>query len=395
MAIKKIKRFFELEAAAGIFIAAFALIAIFIANSPFNHAFENLLESEHIIRFDNWQYSASLREWIKEGLMTIFFFHVALEIKKEILVGSLSNPKTLAMPIIGAIGGMVVPALIYLLIAKLMNAPQISHGWPIPVATDIAFAIAALAVVGKNIPNPLRVFLLTLAVVDDLGAIALIAGLFGHDIDYISLAIAIGFFATLLLLSFLNFRRPWIFVVGGIFIWAYMLKSGFHPTLAGVLTAMAVPLKSNSPNYESPLEDLHDDFSAWVKYLILPLFALSNAGFSVQDFSLDFVLSPLVLAIFFGLFIGKPIGILGFIYLAKSLKIVQFARGMNFQNLFGASILCAIGFTMSLFLASLAFENAQSIIIAQTRFAVLLVSIIATLIGVLVLKMGKTNITIH
>lgn len=389
MALKKIKNFFELEAAAGIILGIFALIAIIIANSPFNIAFDNWLSTHHIIKFDNWQYDASLKDWIKEGLMAIFFFHVGLEIKKEILVGSLSNPKTLAMPIFGALGGMIVPALIYLGIAYSFNQPQIAKGWPIPVATDIAFAIAALALVGKKIPSALRVFLLTLAVVDDLGAVALIAALFGHDIDYISLAIAFGFFGTLLLLSALNLRRPWIFVVGGVFIWAYMLKSGFHPTLAGILTAIAVPLKSNSKDFESPLEDLHDDFSAWVKYFILPLFALSNAGFSLNNFSLEMVTSPLVLAISFGLFLGKPIGVIGFIYLAKVIKIVQIPRTISFKNLFGASILCSIGFTMSLFLASLAFGDADIQMNAQIRFAVLLTSFIAAIVGILTLRAQK------
>ncbi len=386
MPLKKIRNFFELEAAAGIILGLFAIFAIIIANSPFSSAFQSWLSSEHIIQFSNWRHEASLKEWIKDGLMAIFFFHVGLEIKKEILVGELSNPKKLALPVFGALGGMIAPALIYVIVVLANNSPELIKGWPIPVATDIAFAVAAIAIVAKNIPKSMKIFLLTLAVVDDLGAVVLIAALFGHNIDYQALAIALSIFVGLLGLSAINIRRPWIFVFGGLIMWAFMLQSGFHATLAGVLTAIAVPLKSNSENFESPLEDLHDDFSAWVKYAILPLFALSHAGFSFNGLGIDTISAPLFLAIFLGLVLGKPLGVLIFTILASKLGLAHLPQGANIRQTIGIGALCGIGFTMSLFLGGLAFANSDHLIESQIKFGVFSASIISGILGITLLS---------
>lgn len=391
MPIKKIRSFFELEAAAGIVLGVFAILAIIIANSPFAINFHNWLENPHIIQFSNWRHETSLKDWIKDGLMAIFFFHVGLEIKKEILIGELSNPKKLALPVFGALGGMIAPALLFVGIVSIFNKPEFIKGWPIPVATDIAFAVAAVAIIADKIPKSMKIFLLTLAVVDDLGAVVLIAALFGHNIDYQALALALSIFIGLLGLSALNIRRPWIFVVGGFFMWAFMLQSGFHATLAGVLTAIAVPLKSNSPDFESPLEDLHDDFSAWVKYAILPLFALSHAGFSLSGLGMETFSAPLFLAISIGLIIGKPLGVLIFTQLASKLNLAHLPDGANIRQTIGIGALCGIGFTMSLFLGGLAFPDADKIIEGQIKFGVFAASILSAIIGITLLSWKNHN----
>jgi Na+:H+ antiporter, NhaA family len=389
--MNRIKNFFEMESAAGIVLAVFAIFAIIIANTPFSPAFQNWLNSEHILQISNWHHQATIKDWIKDGLMAIFFFHVGLEIKKEIMVGSLSDAKTLALPIFGAIGGMLIPALIFCAIIFGFGQTNLLKGWPIPVATDIAFAIAAVAIIAHKIPSSLKVFLLTLAVVDDLGAVVLIATLFGHEIEYQALSIALCIFIGLLTLSFLNLRRPWLFVVGGIGIWAFMLQSGLHPTLAGILTAIAVPLSSNKEGFESPLEDLHDDFSAWVKYAILPLFALSHAGFSLDGMNVTTIAQPLFLAVFCGLLIGKPIGVVIAVYIANFLKIAKIPEGVSIQQIFGIGALCGIGFTMSLFLGELAFANSSEILKMQIKSAVFGASLLSAILGVYILSLNTNK----
>lgn len=386
MPIKKIKSFFELEEAAGIFLGIIAILAIIIANSPFSDAFNHFLHSEYTIQFGAWEQTLSLSHWIKDGLMAIFFFHVGLEIKKEILVGELSSPKKLALPVFAALGGMIGPALIYLLIVSFANDANLIKGWPIPVATDIAFAVAAISLVAKKVPLSLKIFLLTLAVVDDLGAVILIAALYSGDINTQYLVWALSIFLFLLFLPKIGITRPWIFVSLGIVMWAMMLKTGFHSTLAGVLTALAVPLHAAKAGDESPLEDLHDDFSAWVKYAILPLFALSHAGFSFEGIGFATIFAPLTLAIILGLFIGKPIGVLSLIYLSTKLNIASLPNSTNYKQLLGVSLLCGIGFTMSLFLGGLAFIGASEIIHSQIKIAVFIGSILSGILGILILN---------
>jgi NhaA family Na+:H+ antiporter len=262
-------------------------------------------------------------------------------------------------------------------------------GWTIPVATDIAFAVAAIAVVAKNVPSSLKIFLLTLAVVDDLGAVVLIAALYSGNIDYAALSWSLGVFVFLLALPQLGIRRAWVFVMGGLVMWAFMLQSGFHPTLAGVMTAITVPLKSNSDKFESPLEDLHDDFSAWVKYAIMPLFAITHAGFSFSGMGLETVFSPLVIAIVCGLCIGKPLGVLSLVYISKIIGVARIPNNINIRQLLGVGALCGIGFTMSLFLGGLSYADKGEIISNELKMGVFLGSIISGIVGIALLS--KSN----
>lgn len=391
MPLKKIRSFFELEAAAGILLGISAILAILIANSPLSFWYVSWISSEHIVQIGGFKHSASLADWVKDGLMAIFFFHVGLEIKKEVMVGELSDPKKLALPVFGALGGMIAPALVFLFVAKAGGANDIMHAWPIPVATDIAFAVAAISIVASRLPPSLKIFLLTLAVVDDLGAIVLIAALYSHEVDYQSLSISLGIFLALLASNFLGLRRPWIYVAGGIFIWVFMLQSGFHPTLAGVLAALAVPLKPSKGQDISPLEDLHDDFSDWVKYLIMPLFAFTHAGIDFASLSIENLNSPLVYAIVLGLLLGKPIGVSVAVYLASILKIATIPHSVKFKQIVGIGFLCGIGFTMSLFLGGLAFNNSDGDLLNEARIGVFIGSILSALFGIYLLR-SKTQI---
>ncbi len=389
MPLQKIRNFFELEAAAGITLGISALIAIIIANSPLSGAFDNWLHYEIPVQIGTWSHTADVKHWVKDGLMAIFFFHVGLEIKKEIMEGELSDAKKLALPVFGALGGMIMPALIFIAVIMLEGHQDLIKGWTIPVATDIAFAVAAIAVVAKNIPSSLKIFLLTLAVVDDLGAVVLIAALYSSNIDYVALSWSLGIFVVLLALPRLGIRRPWVFVMGGLLMWAFMLQSGFHPTLAGVMTAITVPLKSNSDAFESPLEDLHDDFSAWVKYAIMPLFALTHAGFSFSGMGISTILSPLVVAIVCGLSIGKPLGVLGMVYFSKIIGIARIPENITMRQLLGVGALCGIGFTMSLFLGGLSYADKGEIISNELKMGVFLGSIISGIMGIALL--AKSN----
>lgn len=391
MPLKHIRKFFELEAAAGITLGLSALLAIIIANSSFATNYNQFIEKEVIIQFADWFHKASIKDWVKDGLMTIFFFHVGLEIKKEIVEGELSDPKKLALPVFGAIGGMVMPAIIFAIVAIAFGRNDILQGWPIPVATDIAFAVAAISIVSNKVPLSLKIFLLTLAVVDDLGAVILIAALYSHQIDYSALSIALALFITLMALPKIGIRRPWVFVSFGVIMWAFMLQSGFHATLAGVLTAICVPLKANNESEQSPLEDLHDDFDGWVKYLILPAFALTHAGFSFNGVSLETFKAPLVLGIMLGLMIGKPVGVLLMVKIASLLKIAKIPENITMQQLIGVGLLCGIGFTMSLFLGGLAFAGAQEIILSEVKIGVFTGSLLSGIIGVIILNKANQS----
>jgi NhaA family Na+:H+ antiporter len=314
--------------------------------------------------------------------MAVFFFVVGLEIKYEVRRGELANPRRLALPIVAALGGVVVPALIYL----AFNAGGATHGWPVPVATDIAFALAALAMAGKRLPPTLRIFLLTLAIADDIAAVALIGIVFTSDI---SLAAVGGALAALALMGLLGRWRqaPYLFyAVGFLLVWAFTLKSGISTSVAGVAAALTIPIEPRKPGRPGVLEDFMESLHPYVAFLILPLFAFSAAGFSFDDMALRALFGPVTLGVAAGLFFGKQIGVFGAASLLIALKLVRRPTGAKWIELYGVSLLCGIGFTMSLFIGELAFPLADAAHHAEVRLGVILGSLLSTAAGIAVLR---------
>lgn len=347
--------FLKTEAASGMLLGLAALTALIVANSPLAPGYFGWLKSEYILQVGPLILQLTISEWIKEGLMAVFFLVVGLEIKYEILRGELSDPRKLATPVLAAIGGMVAPAAVYLVVSGLLNGPQ--GGWPIPLATDIAFALAVFAVAARGLPSSLRVFLLTLAIVDDLGAIALIAVLFSSGVDWLPLAWVAG----LLVVGgwFARGRRiPAPFwVLGFGLVWYLTVLAGLSTSLTAVAFALIVPVARRTEDGQSPLQEAMHDLHPYVAWLVLPLFAFAKAGVSFTGLSIEQVFAPLVLALALGLFLGKQIGVFGAAWLAATLKIGRPPTGATWLELYGVSLLCGVGFTMSLFIGVLAFPG--------------------------------------
>lgn len=376
--------FLKTEAASGVILGGAAFLAILVANSPIADRYFDLLAYPAPLQIAEWRETHSVLEWIKEGLMAIFFFVVGLEIKHEVLKGELSNPRKLALPILAAVGGMVVPAAIYLLIN--MGAGGRPEGWAAPVATDIAFALAALAIVGRSLPDSLRVFLLTLAIADDLGAVVLIAVLFTDGIDWPMVAGAAAGLAAMASIRLIR-RAPFFFYVAGfLVVWAFTLESGISTSVAGVAAALTIPLEPRKPGEEGVLKNFVETLHPYVAYAILPLFAFAAAGFSFQGLSLQDIGAPLTLGVFLGLCVGKPIGVFGAAALAVWLKLAKRPTHATWLELFGVAWLCGVGFTMSLFIGGLAFSADDGVAQSEIRLGVILGTIASTLAGMVVLQ---------
>ncbi|WP_242914643.1 Na+/H+ antiporter NhaA [Brevundimonas pishanensis] len=355
MAKKLTLDFLKTEAASGAALGLAALAALIVANSPLSADYFAWLKSVQVLQIGPLRLEETVANWIKEGLMAVFFLVVGLEIKYEILKGELSNPKKLAMPIIGALGGMVAPIGIYLLVSNLLGGPH--EGWPIPVATDIAFALAVFGLVGRGLPSSLRVFLLTLAIVDDLGAIALIAVLFSQGVQLVPLLGAVGVLAVMAVLG--RWRLAAAFwCIGFAAMWWLTVKSGLSTSLAAVAFAAVVPVNPRRETGASPLRDAMHDLHPYVAFLVLPIFAFAKAGVSFSGLSLDQAFAPLVIGIALGLFLGKQIGVFGAAWLATRLRLADKPTGASWMQLYGVSMLCGIGFTMSLFIGALAVPGA-------------------------------------
>ncbi len=356
MARKFTLDFLKTETAAGAALGVAALAALLVANSTFGPAYFSWLKSEHVLQVGPLLLEMTISEWIKEGLMAIFFLVVGLEIKYEILRGELSDPKKLATPVIAAAGGMIAPALVYLAFAGALGGPH--QGWPIPLATDIAFALAVFAVAARNLPASLRVFLLTLAIVDDLGAIALIAVLFSSGVKLAPLLGVVGMLvAGGVAARFRKVPAPfWVF--GFAMVWWLTVQAGLSTSLTAVAFAAIVPVNARREDGQSPLKEAMHDLHPWVSWLILPLFAFAKAGVSFAGLSFEQATAPLVIGIALGLFLGKQIGVFGAAWLASALKIGSRPSGSTWLELYGVSLLCGIGFTMSLFIGVLAFPGA-------------------------------------
>ena len=374
------------EAAGGIFLMIAAFAALLIANSPAAPLYNTFLDTHLSIRLGDLGLDKNLLHWINDGLMAIFFFLVGLEIKRELMVGELSTPKQAALPFAAAVGGMIVPALIYFAI----NRDNLSAlpGWAIPMATDIAFAVGVLALLGSRVPAALKVFLLALAIIDDLGAIIVNALFYTSDLSVLSLVLAgIG----LAILTALNLRgvvRLAPYVLVGLFVWVCVLKSGVHATLAGVATAFAIPLDLNTSAGKktgmTSANDLMEALHPWVTFLVLPLFAFANAGVSLAGVGFQALTDGIPLGIAAGLLIGKPVGVLLFSGLMIGLGLASLPQGTTWAHMLGAGFLAGIGFTMSLFIGTLAFPDPG--LAGEVRIGVLGGSLVAATIGYLILS---------
>ena len=390
MARRLTLEFLKTEAGSGAVLGLAAIAALIVANSPWSADYFGWLKSEHIVRLGPVMLELTISEWIKEGLMAVFFLVVGLEIKYEILRGELSDPRKLATPVLAAVGGMVVPAVVYLAFSTTMGGPY--GGWPIPLATDIAFALAVFAMVARNLPSSLRVFLLTLAIADDLGAIALIAILF-------SKGVAIGpllWVAGLLLVGAVVAQWKKIpapfWVLGFGLIWYLTVQSGLSTSLTAVAFAAIVPVKDRRSDGQSPLQEAMHDLHFYVAYLILPLFAFAKAGVSFAGLSLEQAFAPLVLGIALGLFIGKQAGVFGAAVLASAVGIGRRPTGATWLELYGVSLLCGVGFTMSLFIGILAFPGAiDSPEQVEVKLGVLGGSILSAITGAVVLGIAASR----
>ncbi|KYK96006.1 sodium:proton antiporter, partial [Aggregatibacter actinomycetemcomitans serotype e str. ANH9776] len=386
--IRRIKTFFRSEASGGVLLLIFALMAIVLANTAFSQHYFDFLDTPVSIQFSAFSIAKPLLMWVNDGFMAVFFVLVGMEVKREMLEGSLSSYQQAIFPAIAAIGGMVVPALIYFLIAQ--GTPEIHSGWAIPMATDIAFAVGIVALLGKRVPLPLKVFLLALAIIDDLGAIIVIAIFYSHELSTPALIMVTVTISILVAMNRFKVSALCAYMVVGLILWASVLKSGVHATLAGVIIGFCIPIKGR--NGESPLHQFEHILAPWCAYLILPLFAFSNAGVSLENVGLSSLNSPLTLGIALGLIVGKPLGVFLFSYLSVKLRLAKLPQGINFNQIFAISVLCGIGFTMSMFLAGLAFgETPHNSFDTLSRLGILLGSGVSAIIGYGLLRKTTSN----
>ena len=370
-------RFFQLEAASGLLLIAAAALALIVNNSPLSHYYTAFLDVPVAVQIGALQIAKPSLLWINDGLMALFFLLIGLEVKRELLEGQLSKPSQVVLPGAAAIGGMVVPALIYWFINK--DYPDALGGWAIPMATDIAFALGVLALLGKRVPVSLKLFLMTLAIIDDLGAIIVIAVFYSSELSGVSLLLAVACLIALIAMNRMGVIKVAPYMIVGLILWVCVLKSGVHATLAGVTLAFCIPLRTKNSE-TSPLMSIEHALHPWVAYAILPLFAFANAGVSLAGVSLHSFVSHVPMGIAAGLLIGKTLGVFGLTWIAIKTGMAALPAGANWGQVFGVAILCGIGFTMSLFVGSLAFV-AGSDYVGMDRMGILTGSILAALIG--------------
>ncbi|WP_194789361.1 Na+/H+ antiporter NhaA [Pseudomonas sp. UFMG81] len=379
-------RFFQLEAASGLLLIAAAVLALIINNSPLSYLYNGLLEVPVAVQVGALQIAKPLLLWINDGLMALFFLLIGLEVKREVVDGHLSKPSQVILPATAAIGGMVVPALIYWFINR--DNPAAVAGWAIPTATDIAFALGVLALLGKRVPVSLKLFLMTLAIIDDLGAIIVIALFYSGTLSSLSLMLAGACLVALLAMNRLGVVKLGPYLVIGLILWVCVLKSGVHATLAGVALALCIPLRTKHAE-TSPLLSLEHALHPWVAYAILPLFAFANAGVSLAGVTLESFTHPVPMGITLGLLAGKTVGVFGLTWLAVKLRLAALPAGANWGQVLGVAILCGIGFTMSLFVGSLAFVPGSSDYAGMDRMGILTGSFFAAVVGYLITAMAS------
>ena len=378
---KPFKWFFKLEAASGLVLLIAAILALLISNSHLSELYFQILEKYLFIGINEFGLKLSVHHWINDALMAIFFFFVTLEIKREFLQGELSNIKQALLPIIAAVGGMVVPALFYVAI-NYGNSETI-NGWAIPSATDIAFSLGILSLLGSRVPVSLKVFLTALAIIDDLGAILIIAFFYSGDLSVPYLSLILISYILLLILNKFSIKMFTPYLLIGLCMWYFTYKSGIHATIAGVLLASTIPHRLKERDY-SLLVKIEHGISPYVAFMIMPIFAFANAGVNLEGLSLSSLLSPVPLGILLGLFFGKQIGVLLFSYVSVKLKFADMPNNSNWLSVYGVSILTGIGFTMSLFVGNLAFiENTEYI--DGVKIGVLSGSLLSTVFGYIIL----------
>ncbi|WGE88917.1 Na+/H+ antiporter NhaA [Actinobacillus arthritidis] len=388
--IKQIQKFLKLEATSGILLLISALLAMIFANTDLNQLYFSFLQMDVVVKVGTFSIDKPLLMWVNDGFMAVFFILVGLEVKRELFEGSLSSPQKAIFPAVAALGGMVVPALVYWFINQ--NNPEYQQGWAIPMATDIAFALGIVALLSKQVPSALKVFLLALAIIDDLGAIVVIALFFSHEMSMQALTIAS--IAIVILVAMNRYKVIGLinYAIIGTILWASVLKSGVHATLAGVIIGFCIPLRGK--NGETPLYHLEHILAPWCSFAILPLFAFSNAGVSLDGMSLDKLASPLPLGVALGLIIGKPVGVFLFSYLSVLFGLAKLPEGINFKQIFAIAVLCGIGFTMSMFIAGLAFgeHNPNESLLPLSRLGILMGTFVSAVVGYILLKITTKKV---
>ncbi len=388
--MKVIEDFIHKESSAGILLILTTLLALFLQNSFFSDLYNSFLHTHVEIRFGDLQIAKPLLLWVNDGLMAIFFFLVGLEVKREVLEGHLSSLGQIALPGIAALGGMVVPALIY--IAFNGSDSFALNGWAIPTATDIAFALGILSLLGNRVPVSLKIFLMALAIIDDLGAIIIIALFYTSELSTVSIAVASAALAVLFVMNRMKVARKAPYILVGIVLWVSVLKSGVHATLAGVALAFMIPMvsKDKEGNTFSMAKEMEHDLHYWVAFFILPLFAFVNAGVDLRSIEPKEMLGTVPMGIMLGLFLGKQLGVFGFSWLAIKTGLAKLPKDSSWMQLYGVAVLTGIGFTMSLFVDSLAFNDTQVYHFAD-KLAILLGSFLSGIVGYLILKISKSS----
>lgn len=384
-------RFFQLEAASGLLLIFAAVLALIINNSPLSYLYGGLLDVPVAVQVGALNIAKPLLLWINDGLMALFFLLIGLEVKREVVDGHLSKPSQVILPATAAVGGMVVPALIYWFINR--DNPAAVAGWAIPTATDIAFALGVLALLGKRVPVSLKLFLMTLAIIDDLGAIIVIALFYSGTLSSVSLLLAAACLVVLVAMNRLGVVKLGPYMIVGLILWVCVLKSGVHATLAGVALALCIPLRTRNAE-SSPLLALEHALHPWVAYAILPIFAFANAGVSLAGMTVDSFIHPVPMGITVGLLLGKTVGVFGLTWVAVKLRLAALPAGAGWGQILGVAILCGIGFTMSLFVGSLAFAPGSSEYAGMDRMGILTGSFFAAVIGYAVTAMASRKTSV-
>ena len=382
MALPNLQEFVKLESAGGIVLMAAAVLAIVVVNVGLADYYDLLLTTPAAVQVGGLVIAKPLLLWINDGLMAVFFLLVGLELKREVLQGDLASREQIILPGVAAVGGMAVPALIYILFN--IGDDTAMRGWAIPAATDIAFALGILAILGSRVPVSLKIFLTALAIIDDLGAIVIIAIFYTADLSVTSLALAAIALITLAIVNLSGVQRITPYVLIGTVLWICVLKSGVHATLAGVALAFAIPMRTRDPQNEPPLRRLEHALHPWVAFFVLPVFGFANAGIQLSDIRLGWLVAPIPLGVALGLFVGKQIGVFGGVWLAVKLGVARLPSGATWKMVYGVCLLTGIGFTMSLFIGSLAFDDIARV--TFVKVGVLLGSILSGVIGYAVLR---------
>ena len=381
-----IRKFLKTESSSGVLLIIFSLLAIILSNSDFSNLYYSVKNTYLSIKIDEFIIKETVHHWVNDGLMAIFFFVIGLELKREMINGQLSTFSKVLLPGIAAVGGMAVPAIIYIFINK--DQPLAMAGWAIPTATDIAFSLAVLSVLGNRVPVSLKIFLLSLAIIDDLGAVMVIALYYTAEISYIYLLYALATFLILMVINLFNVRIISIYILLGLFLWYFILHSGVHTTIAGVILAATIPFSVKKTNH-SPLRYLEEKLHTFSGFIILPLFAFFNADIDLNSISFASLSNTVPMGIMLGLLLGKPIGITLLTYISIKFKLCNLPSNMTIYDILGVSFLCGIGFTMSLFINALAFPESAAVASFGQEYSksgIFFGSILSGIIGYIILK---------